>query len=136
MSVAQDGATANSSQGNDVNEIRRLLTGVNRAFDDGDEAAWLAAFDENAILESSTGLLVHGTEQLSAFFRLQAHETVHIVTDSEIDVELNVARHTANFVVFGRVDGEPRPLVIGRYNDCLTRTPRGWRLSRRTSESR
>ncbi|HEY1854023.1 MAG TPA: nuclear transport factor 2 family protein [Solirubrobacterales bacterium] len=118
-------------------EIRELTARFNRAFDDGDAAAFAGTFTEDGALEFDGGAFSRrGREALSEFVAESAYGNVHITTDAIIEVDGDRARQRCTVLLAWRRKDRTRVLfqLTGRYDDELERLPEGWRFKRRVAE--
>ena len=113
-------------------EIQQLYARYNTAIDTGDSKAFGACFVADGVMDSGMGMH-SGLEAIEAFAR-KTHENLpgmrHNATNIVIEGEGDRATGSA-FLIGYLVDGGYKVITTGRYSDELSRTPEGWRFTKR-----
>ena len=127
--------------------ILRALHEYAHAMDYGDEAAWVAAFTDDAVfdvVEVVGGKRVHredGAGDLAAYVAQYPKPPAfrkHVVVDPVIDVDL--AAGTATVVAFWLLlqrddaTGHPVTTAFGRYRDSWAKVDGRWRIRERLAD--
>ena len=129
----------------DERAITRLLHRYAHAMDAGDEQAWVDAFTPDAVfdvVEVVGGRRVHREEGHGDLARYVASYPKpprfrkHVVVDPVIEVDGDVARVEAYWLLLERDDADGRPVVaaFGHYHDRLVRVDGGWRIAERHAD--
>lgn len=119
----------------DLIEIQHLYSQYNTAIDTGDGERFGACYVADGYFDSGMSVL-EGREKI-AEFATQTHQNMpgmrHNSTNIVIEGDEKNATGSA-FLIGYTVDGGYKVIVTGRYQDELTRTPEGWRFTRRVFE--
>lgn len=124
----------------DRREVEYLLYEYARRVDAGDFRGVGALFEQATFrTETPDGIAVlegavEVTEGMQAMVRVQHDETPgtrHLVTNVTVSVDGDTASASSSFTVMQAVDGELRPVVVGRYEDRFERGPAAWRFTDR-----
>lgn len=119
----------------DERAIEQLLVSYCRSVDDGDTAAVVALFEEDATLDLM-GRVAVGREAIAEVFAaaggpFERPSTTHALSGIVIEVDGARARSQADLTVISRTaDGSFAVTLAARYHDVLQRTDR-WRLAQR-----
>jgi 3-phenylpropionate/cinnamic acid dioxygenase small subunit len=121
-----------------LDAIRALLARYCELIDAGDFDGVGALFSHGTLSDPRGTVFAEGAEAVAAFYRnsVKLHDgsprTRHLVTgtvcESQDDGSV-VARSV--YVVLQNLDGEPRPIVAGRYVDSFVTDGDGWRFADR-----
>lgn len=116
----------------DEAELRALQRQYADAFDGGRPDDFAALFTADGTLVRPDGTAVNGQEALAAFAAAAAAgpaRTHHFVRNQAFRVEGDLARGAAHVCAVSWDGDSVRLLIIGRYEDTMTRTPPGWRIA-------
>lgn len=126
-------------------ECERLVTAYCHLVDHGEAAGIADLFTEDGVW-SSPEVTMKGREELArGFGRRQAQTgrmSRHVCNNLRIEVLSESRAEGVVYLTLYRHDGEPgrrvspleQPELVGEYRDQFTRTPEGWRFSRRDIE--
>jgi ketosteroid isomerase-like protein len=127
--------------------ITRAIHAYAHAMDSGDEAAWVAAFTDDAVfdvVEVVGGKRVHredGRDDLAAYIAQYPKPPdfrKHVVVDPVIDVDLDAGTATvlAFWLLLAREEGTGRPITtaFGRYRDRWQKVDGRWRIHERFAD--
>lgn len=106
----------------------------NRAYETGDLHAWLGTFVVEGVLERAGHDPVEGHQALAAVFRDAPRDRVHLVTDSQVEVDGVRARQVCRFVVLkaGSNGSDVAVEAAGRYEDELVYERAAWYIVKRS----
>lgn len=114
-------------------DIHELMARYCHAIDFGDWAALPNIFSEDGGFEvAAMSLEVEGLPALDAFFRKSLEENpniVHISTGTICDGDGQSATASSYLQIINRA--ENTLFAVGRYQDTLVNTNKGWRIQRR-----
>jgi len=117
----------------DLVEIQQLYAKYNTAIDTGDDAGFGGCFIADGVFDPGGGGVQEGQPAIAEFAK-KTHENMpgmrHNTTNIVIEGEGDRARGSG-FLIGYLVDGGYKAIVTGRYADELTRTPDGWRFTKR-----
>ena len=122
---------------NDEQEIRDLALRYCTAVDRRDWDLLREVFAPDATVGLPQSVLLAGADEIMSRYRrgLSKYDaTHHVVTNHEITVEGDTARHSCLLHaqhVRHDAPGGPHFIIGGRYEDQLVRTPEGWRFKHR-----
>jgi len=119
-----------ASADNDYEQIRALLARYCFAIDSRDGVAWAALFTEDGVFDFKLGEPIQGPEALRDFIASVPDDRCHL-TANEI-IEIDGDRATVRAYALVTKESPPVISTVGVYEDVLSRTPQGWRFSRRT----
>lgn len=116
----------------DTVAISQLYALYNTAIDTGDGKTFGNCFTPDGHFNS--GHSVQDGQEAIAEFAIQTHKALpgmrHNATNIVIEGEGDNATGSA-FLIGYNTDGGYKVIVTGRYRDELTRTPEGWRFTKR-----
>jgi hypothetical protein len=123
-------------------EINDLLIRYTKAIDEKDWSLLDQVFTPDARVDYvSSGGIAGAFTEVKAWLEKALSpfpETLHLIGNSEVELEGDAARaRTAvyNPMFFANQDGSRHHFAVGAYyNDQLTRTSAGWRISQRIEE--
>jgi hypothetical protein len=128
-------------QSTDQFAVQRVLHEYAWACDNGDWDLLSAVFTTDAHLDySSTGGPAGGREEVVGWLRESLSQLTviqHVVSNFQIDVEVERAIGRATFLTFARIPGLDEMLTTGGYYDlALRRGPDGWKIERLVEDNR
>ncbi len=112
-------------------EILDLVTRYNHAVDSGDVDTRADTFTEDGVWDSGTAGVISGREAIREHARTRApfsHTWKHWTNSPIIEGDGDSATIRQYLCLLG-IDGDPRPRMIGTYEDTLRREPEGWRFA-------
>jgi 3-phenylpropionate/cinnamic acid dioxygenase small subunit len=129
-------ADAPTDPASDQIQIAQVLHRLARAMDTRDWDLLATCFIPEAVGDFATGQAVGLDSMLVDYkaFLPPLDTTQHLVTNIETVINGDTAEVTAYFLaqhVRANTEGGDRFLIGGRYDDRLTRTSEGWRITRR-----
>jgi ketosteroid isomerase-like protein len=121
-------------------EIRNLIHRLAQLADDGQLEEYIQLFTEDAVWEGAgyparrghADILTGARERRASGIAGPGTHTRHVVANSVIQLQGDAARATSVFHFYGNTDATPELRILGVYNDELRRTPKGWKLARRS----
>ncbi len=115
----------------DQQAIAQLVARYAFTFDEGAVDQWLTCWTIDGTLHRVNGTALIGHEALGRFLREFPLRGRHVVSNSVVEVQGDLASHRAYFQYFDRDEGH-KLLMFGVYDDQVARVDGTWRfVSRR-----
>jgi ketosteroid isomerase-like protein len=125
----------------DILEIRAVLDRYAAGIDRRDWDLFASCFTEDVHVDYGRNGVYSSrdpfVEAFEAMHRPPVGATLHRITNHDITVDGDIAHAISYFDAVLKVEHKGFQLLhaIGTYTDDLRRTPNGWRISRRVTES-
>ena len=117
--------------------IRRTLAAYCQHLDDGEFAALAHQFTtDGTITFEDRGAGASGRAEIETWFSesyTPERRGKHLTVNTIVDLDGDRATARSDFAFLGFVDGELRPLYIGRYHDDFVRAEGRWLIQRRVA---
>jgi ketosteroid isomerase-like protein len=117
--------------------IEELISRYNQSLDQGDYAAWLDCWTDDAVLDGLGRYLV-GKAEIKGFadayeggIRQRLHALKHYTVNILSTIEGDTATSSSYLQLINTTDKGVQTRFTGRYEDALRRTSGQWRFSRR-----
>jgi 3-phenylpropionate/cinnamic acid dioxygenase small subunit len=117
--------------------IRRTLAAYCQHLDDGDFAALAHQFAPDGSISFGDSGAANGRVDIEAWFSggyTPERRGKHLSVNTIVDLDGDRATARSDFAFFGFVEGELRPLFVGRYYDDFVRAEGRWLIARRVAE--
>lgn len=115
---------------NDIEAIKQVVARYAFAFDERDVDEWLACWAGDGVLHRTNGQTVIGHEALGVYFREFQGRGRHVVSNSVIAVQGDIASHRSYVQYFDRNNNHAL-IMFGIYEDQLKRVDESWRFTSR-----
>ncbi|MGH4001798.1 MAG: nuclear transport factor 2 family protein [Pseudonocardiaceae bacterium] len=120
----------------DEQDVAAVLFGIARAMDQQDWGLVEASYTADAVGDYQTGPVTGRAAivEMARGFLTAFDATQHLLGNVEVAVAGDVATTRSTFIaqhVLNGADGGRRVVMGGNYDDTLTRTAEGWRVSAR-----
>lgn len=122
-------------------EIRNILARLAHLADDGDLEEYLGYFTDDAtwgnlgsddVRSGRADLLAGAVERRESGIQGPGSGTRHVLTTTSVEIDDDAARARSYFLYLDTKEADGVAVrLTGRYLDDFTRTPEGWRMSRR-----
>jgi ketosteroid isomerase-like protein len=121
-------------------EIRNLIHRLAQLADDGDLQEYVELFAEDAVWEGAgyparrgrADILAGARERRASGTSGPGSNTLHVVANTVVWLQGDQARARSVFHFYGNTNATPELRIMGQYDDELRRTPKGWKLARRS----